>query len=137
MIGIDQSSAVSINDQIKTGLRGLVARGLLKPGDPAPSIRNLAASLKVNPNTVARAFRELAAEGFIEARRGDGNYIAAGVSSQVRHAMDIEREALVGALRKARRGGLRWNEILDVLNRMKKEEPSDADERLRHTAWGR
>ena len=65
MIQIDPRSPVPINDQIKAAVRGLVAKGLLRPGDQAPSIRSLAERLRVNPNTVARAFRELSLEGVL------------------------------------------------------------------------
>ncbi|MEK7746459.1 MAG: GntR family transcriptional regulator [Elusimicrobiota bacterium] len=82
MIRIDASSPVPIYDQIKSGLRGLVAKGILKPGDAAPSIRELSAKLKVNPNTVARAFRELSVEGFFDSRRDQAG------SSQ-RYGMEI------------------------------------------------
>ena len=57
MITLNQNSQTPIYDQIKLGLKGLVKKGLLKPGDAAPSIRKMALDLKVNPNTVARAAR--------------------------------------------------------------------------------
>ena len=75
MIRIAPDSAVPLYDQIKSGLRGLVARGQLKAGDEAPSIRALAVRLKVNPNTVARAYAGLASEGLLEARAGRGVFI--------------------------------------------------------------
>jgi len=122
MIEIDPSSPVPLNDQIKAGLRGLVARGLLKPGDQAPSVRGLAASLKVNPNTVARALRELALEGFLESRRGDGSYIAAAAKRQMQQGLDAAREALGEAVRSARRGGLDWRDIESEVKKLRAEE---------------
>jgi GntR family transcriptional regulator len=122
MIEIDPSSPVPLNDQIKAGLRGLVARGLLKPGDQAPSVRGLAASLKVNPNTVARALRELALEGFLESRRGDGSYIAAAAKRQMQQGLDAAREALGEAVRSARRGGLDWRAIELEMKKLRAEE---------------
>ena len=59
MISIDTRSPVAIYEQIKSGFRGLVARGLLRPGDQAPAIRNLAQTLLINPNTIARAYRRV------------------------------------------------------------------------------
>ena len=76
MIKIDLHSQTPIYAQIKTGLKGLVRRGLLLSGDAAPSIRTLAAQLKLNPNTVARAYRELSVEGFFESKRGEENIIS-------------------------------------------------------------
>jgi GntR family transcriptional regulator len=123
MLQIDPASPVPINDQIKAGLRGLVARGLLKPGDLAPSIRGLAASLKVNPNTVARAFRELALEGFLESRRGDGNYVSDKAKRQVQQNLGGVRAGLNEALLSARRGGLPWREVEALVQKVRAEEP--------------
>jgi GntR family transcriptional regulator len=122
MIRIDPRSPVAINDQIKAGLRGLVARGALKPGDPAPSIRGLAETLKVNPNTVARAVRELVLEGLLEVRRGAGTVVAGQAPRHARAALDPLRRGLEQALRQARRGGLGWTEIAALARRVEKEE---------------
>lgn len=121
MIQIDLRSPVPIYDQIKAGLRGLVAKGLLKPGDQAPSIRNLAASLKVNPNTVARAFRELAQEGFLQSQRGDGAYISQAARQQAQERLGSIRLGLLDAFRHARRAGLAWEDI-DLLAQKTREE---------------
>ncbi|MDD5629806.1 MAG: GntR family transcriptional regulator [Elusimicrobia bacterium] len=123
MIQISPGSAVPIYDQIKSGLRGLVARGTLKPGDEAPSIRALAVRLRVNPNTVARAYRELGAEGFFESRRGEGNVIAASALERLSGGMRELRGGLAESLRHARRGGLGWPEIEAVLKEVRREEP--------------
>jgi GntR family transcriptional regulator len=123
MIRIAPDSAVPIYDQIKAGLRGLVARGQLKPGDEAPSIRALAVRLKVNPNTVARAYRELTAEGFFDSRRGEGNVISAAALRKVPTAAAELREGLCEAVRHARRGGLGWDDIESVMKQARREEP--------------
>src|SRR6185295_270860 len=117
MLEIDPRSPVPINDQIKAGLKGLVTKGLLKPGDQAPSVRALAVSLRVNPNTVARAFRELGQEGFLETRRGEGAYISDKGSRQARDGFGDLKRALEDALRMARRGGLPWSEIEAILRK--------------------
>lgn len=122
MIRIDPNSPVPLNDQIKAGFKGLVAKSLLRPGDQMPSIRSLATSLKVNPNTVARAFRELSLEGFIEARRGNGNYISDLAKRQAKDNLEEVRERLREALRLAKRGGLPWTEIASLLQEFKEEE---------------
>jgi GntR family transcriptional regulator len=123
MIRIAPDSAVPIYDQIKAGLRGLVAKGQLKPGDEPPSIRALAVRLRVNPNTVARAYRELAAEGFFESRRGEGSVISASALKRLPGAAAELREGLSGAVRHARRGGLGWDEIESVMKQARREEP--------------
>ena len=123
MIKIAPDSAVPLYDQIKAGLRGLVAKGQLKPGDEAPSIRALAVRLKVNPNTVARAYRELTAEGFFESRRGEGSVISASAVRRLPGNMAELHEGLAESLRHARRGGLGWPEIEAVMKEVRREEP--------------
>lgn len=122
MIRIDPLSATPINEQIKAGLRGLIARGALKPGEPAPTIRPLAETLKVNPNTVARAIRELVLEGVLEAKRGEGTVVAAAAPRKAADGLAEVGEDLKEALRQARRGGLSWDDIAVLVRRAEKED---------------
>ena len=63
---ISASSGVPIYLQLKDQLRRAVAGGVLRPGDRLPAVRDLAAQTVVNPNTVARVYRELEFEGLVE-----------------------------------------------------------------------
>jgi GntR family transcriptional regulator len=72
MIKIDKSSFVPIYEQIKSQFKLRMAAHILKPHESLPSIRELATELLINPNTVARAYREMEREGFIYTRRGKG-----------------------------------------------------------------
>lgn len=76
MISVDASSFIPIYEQIKTQFKIKIALEILKQTDPLPSIRDLATELLINPNTVARAYRELEREGFISTRRGKGCFVA-------------------------------------------------------------
>jgi GntR family transcriptional regulator len=76
VIRVDPASFVPIYEQIKKEILRLSATGLLKAGEPLPSIRDLAAAVIVNPNTVARAYRELEQEGVISTQRGRGSFVA-------------------------------------------------------------
>lgn len=120
MITLDPSSSLPINEQIKSGLRGLVSRGLLKPGDPAPSVRGLAAELKVNPNTVARALRELAEEGLIASRRGEAGSIAADAPRRAEAGLAEARRRFDEAVGLARRAGLEWDELESALRQARR-----------------
>jgi GntR family transcriptional regulator len=62
--------------QIEEGVRHLVASGALRPGDPLPSVRDLAREQRINPNTVAKAYQRLAEAGVLESRRGEGTFVA-------------------------------------------------------------
>ena len=72
---IDPRSPTPLYEQIAARVRVAVASGDLAPGDSLPSVRALARELRVNPATVVRAYRDLAADGFVETRHGQGTFI--------------------------------------------------------------
>jgi GntR family transcriptional regulator len=76
VIKVDPASFIPIYEQIKKEIFRLVATGRLKVHDPLPSIRDLAAEIIVNPNTVARAYRELEQDGLVSAQKGRGSFVA-------------------------------------------------------------
>jgi GntR family transcriptional regulator len=65
-----------ISKQITDGIRRLIASGELPLGAQLPSVRGLAQQLTINPNTVAKAYSELANEGWLDARQGLGLFVA-------------------------------------------------------------
>ena len=65
MIQLNYRDSRPIYEQVKDGLRRLVLTGVLAPGEKLPSVRSLAGQLTINPNTIARAYAALEAEGFI------------------------------------------------------------------------
>jgi GntR family transcriptional regulator len=73
---ISTKDAVPIYQQIVSQIKNMVASGRLRPGDEVPPIRVLAEQLLINPNTVARAYRELEAAGLLVSRRGSGTRVA-------------------------------------------------------------
>lgn len=76
MIQIATGDARPIVKQIVDAVRMKIATAELDPGDQLPSVRGLAQQLSINPNTVAKAYAELTAEGWLEARQGLGLYVA-------------------------------------------------------------
>jgi GntR family transcriptional regulator len=88
---IDPKSALPIYRQIMDQIRRSVAAGVLAPGDQLPSVRELAAQLLVNPNTVARVYRDLERDGLLETRRGQGTYIASDATALI----ESERRRLI------------------------------------------
>ena len=77
---VSLNDGVPIYQQVVNQIKYLVAAGRLNEGDQLLSVRKLAEQLIVNPNTVARAYRELESEGIVESRRGSGVFVTAGVS---------------------------------------------------------
>lgn len=76
MIQIATGDPRAISKQIVDGVRMQIATGEIKVGSQLPSVRGLAQQLTINPNTVAKAYAELVADGWLEARQGLGLYVA-------------------------------------------------------------
>ena len=72
---LEPRSPTPLYAQIAMRIRLAVAAGELKPNDSLPSVRQLAARLRVNPATVVQAYRELETDGFLELRQGAGTYV--------------------------------------------------------------
>jgi GntR family transcriptional regulator len=73
---IDTTLPTPIWSQIEEGVRHLIASGTLAAGAALPSVRDLAREHRINPNTVAKAYQRLASAGVVEARRGQGTFVA-------------------------------------------------------------
>src|SRR5258705_13396416 len=73
---IDFSSGIAVSRQIENFLYADIGRGRLREGDRLPTIKDLAERFQINPNTVARAYRELDLKGIIASRRGDGSFVS-------------------------------------------------------------
>lgn len=76
MIEINTRDAVPIWKQIEDEVRRLVAVGAYPPGNPVPSVRELAQRLRINPATAAKAYQRLTDEGILSVRRGEGTFVA-------------------------------------------------------------
>jgi GntR family transcriptional regulator len=73
---VEYNSGIPVYRQIVNQVAAGVAAGAFKPGDQLPTIRALHEHLKINPNTVAKAYRELEIKGFIVSERGSGSFIS-------------------------------------------------------------
>lgn len=73
--GIDPRSPTPLYEQIAARVRLAIAAGDLDAEDSLPSVRALARDLRVNPATVVQAYRDLAADGFVEIRHGQGTFV--------------------------------------------------------------
>ena len=101
---IDPRSPTPLYEQIAARVRVAVAAGDLKPGDALPSVRSLARDLRVNPATVVQAYRDLAVDGFVEIRHGQGTFVQEVPTflrdeERVAHAEKLVRKLLQDAAR--------------------------------------
>jgi GntR family transcriptional regulator len=115
MITIETSGFIPIYEQIKKGVKSEISLGVLKVNEAVPSIRDLAAALVVNPNTVARAYRELELEGFITTRKGKASFVAENSSTLIeREKVRLLEDVFDRAIAEARKFGLDAAEIRRV-----------------------
>ncbi len=81
-VGLDLRSKVPITLQIVEAIKRAVASGALHPGDQLPTVRQMAAELRVNFNTVARAYRMLDEAGVISTQHGRGTYVLEQIATE-------------------------------------------------------
>ncbi|HEY8746448.1 MAG TPA: GntR family transcriptional regulator [Tepidisphaeraceae bacterium] len=113
---LSESDGVPIYLQIVNQVKYLVAAGRLAAGEELPPIRTLAEQLTINPNTVARAYRELEVAGVVEKRRTNGTYVSeAGSRMARRERLRVLTERIDALLAEARQLDFSIDEILDLL----------------------
>jgi GntR family transcriptional regulator len=116
LIDLSESDGRPIYGQIADRIKFAIAGEVLRPGELAPSVRELSKQLVVNPNTVARAYRDLQGEGLLEPVRGTGLQVASGATERCRLArVDYVRDRLRSAFDEARATGLPASEIEAIL----------------------
>jgi len=117
-IRISASDGVPIYLQIVNQVKYLAASGRVVPGEELPPIRVLAEQLLVNPNTVARAYRELEAAGVVEKRRTAGTFVSeAGSPLALRERIKIVTERVDALLAEARQLGIGVGEVVELIGR--------------------
>ncbi|MBN2215808.1 MAG: GntR family transcriptional regulator [Pirellulales bacterium] len=127
---IDPNNGLAIYDQVVRQVKFAVAAGVLRPTELVPSVREVARELAVNPNTVARAYRQLQADRVLEPVRGTGLAVAAGAPDRCRRQrLALVHERLRQVLREARQSRLDNRELralveaeLDVLEQEESHE---------------
>jgi len=112
---INLRSSLPAYQQIILGIKESILKNELKEDDTAPSIRELAQMINVNPNTVARAYRELEGEGIFVARQGVGYIVVRGKEEIIRGFVSQLENQLVEPLTKLKNSGVELNYISDML----------------------
>jgi GntR family transcriptional regulator len=115
--------------QLRDRVVAMILDGILKEGDPLPSVRNVAAEYRVNPLTVLKGYQQLVDEGLVETRRGRGMFINAGAR---RLLLDGERQKFLGeewprVYATIQRLGLKPEELLKNANGAATSPSSSAD----------
>ena len=111
---ISPSSGVPIYLQLMEQIKHAVDVGAVRPGEQLPTIRSVAEELAMNPNTVARAYRELEREGVISVRHGSGAYVEETAAPAKCNAIRQTGEILRKAIEKSKTLGLSETEVRRV-----------------------
>jgi GntR family transcriptional regulator len=118
MMHVSTRSGVPIYVQLISQIKHLIACGRLSTGSELPPIRTLAEQLLINPNTVARAYRELESAGLLTTRRGAGTYVSDKGSPLARgERVKILSEHIDGLLAEASSLGVEFEQLLELLNK--------------------
>lgn len=114
---IDPRSPTPLYAQIAARLRVAITTGELRPAASLPSVRELAAQLRINPATVIQAYRDLETDGFIEIRHGAGTFVRELAPGRRSRERARQARALVRRLMTdARRAGVSLRELRDAID---------------------
>jgi GntR family transcriptional regulator len=116
MINLDYKDARAIHQQIEDGIKQLIISGIMLPDEQLPSVRELAVSLTVNPNTVQRAYKQLENDGFIYSVKGKGNFVSKVTKTQNRALADELYNNLTSLVKELMYLGEDKSDIENVIN---------------------
>ncbi|MEL7649477.1 MAG: GntR family transcriptional regulator [Sedimentibacter sp.] len=114
MIKIDNNSSKAIYEQIYDEMKRLILSRALKPDDKLPSVRELAAMIKINPNTIQKAYKSLEEDNYIYTVKGKGNFVKDAEELRSVHIKDME-EKLNNTIKSLKKLGLEDNEVLAMV----------------------
>jgi len=117
---VDFRSGIPVYIQIVEQVQALIARGELLPGDQLPTVRQLASELRVNFNTIARAYRMLDEAGLISTQQGRGTYIMEplnGERSKFLKTRSLE-DQIVGLIESLQQQGYQPDEVVSAINKV-------------------
>jgi len=115
---IDSSNGVPVWEQVYRQVAFAIANGIIAPGEHVPSVRSLARDLAINPNTVARAYRDLQGCGVVEVIRGSGMMVTKGARGKCKTIRtQVFKQQMNSMIQEARRSQLSDDEIRQLLER--------------------
>ncbi len=115
MINIDYNSSKAIYEQIYDEIKRLILSGALKPDEQLPSVRELAALTKVNPNTIQKTYKSLETDNYIYTVKGKGNFVKCAEELK---SLNIKKasQKLYEVIKALKELGLTDNEILRTVH---------------------
>lgn len=125
MIQLDFGDHRPLYEQICDKIKELIIRGVLLEGDKIPSVRELAQSLAINPNTIQKAYKELEKEGYIYSQKAKGNFVSPrGDNTNTEKSAELF-DAIIPVIRELRFLGISKSEISSMIEKIYKEDSND------------
>ena len=122
LVTLDTRDGRPLYIQIMDEVRRAISIGTLRPEEPLPSVRELAAELVVNPRTVSQACPELEREGVVYVRRGQGTFVSPTARREGAARRGVAREVAKRALLEARRNRMTAEELVTTIQEIAAEE---------------
>ena len=117
MIKIDNNSSKAIYEQIYDEMTRLILSKALKPDEQLPSVRELAALLKINPNTIQKAYKFLELDNYIYTVKGKGNFVKDADELRNIHRKNME-EQLENSIKSLKQLGLKDDNIIELVKKI-------------------
>lgn len=126
IIVVDLRNPKPIYEQIRDNIKQLIMSGALAEDERLPSVRELAQTTSINPNTIQKAYRELEAEGFIYSVAGIGNFVAAAPKEKNPGRIESLKSSIRDAASELLFLGVSREEIMSILEDATKKSKEDA-----------
>ncbi|MEO5509593.1 MAG: GntR family transcriptional regulator [Longimicrobiales bacterium] len=126
MLELDSADSRPLYSQIMDEIRRNVVLGVWAADEPLPSVRQMASELRVNPNTVQQAYRELEREGVVYVLRGQGTFVSVGAGRSQR--APLLRAFAQRIAREAYRSGFTTSDLMEALQELGPEETFDRED---------
>jgi GntR family transcriptional regulator len=114
LIQLDPRDPRPVYVQIVDEVRRVFVSGDFDSGEPLPSVRDLAGRLRINPNTVGQAYRELERQGVVAVRRGQGTYFTEPTATAAQRRA-VARDVAARAIQDAHRSGIDSDELIQAI----------------------
>ncbi len=114
---VDFKSRKPIYEQLVENVSSLILRGILKPNDSIPSVRQMAQELGINPNTIHKAYAELERRGMIYSSPGRGSFVSDEIDAAHSAKREELRRALSAAAKEAHDFGMSLEEAEEIIRK--------------------
>ena len=118
VIKLDYRDSRPVYEQIKEEMKKLIIKGAIKADEKIPSVRILASTLSINPNTIQHAYRELEAEGYIYSRKATGYFVAPISDDVTKEKKDKLTAEMKGILKELKYLNMDKEEIVSLVDKI-------------------